>query len=67
MAVNKDWLMCQLDIKNTFLYGDMTKEVYMEQPPGFVAQGVTHLVCKLQKAIYDLKQSPRAWFDKSAK
>ena len=39
----------------------------MEQPPGFVAQGVTHLVCKLQKAIYDLKQSPRAWFDKSAK
>ena len=39
----------------------------MEQPPGFVAQGETHLVCKLQKAIYDLKQSPRAWFDKSAK
>ena len=67
MAVNKDWLMYQLNIKNTFLYGDLTEEVYMEQPPGFVAQGETHLVCKLQKAIYDLKQSPRAWFDKSAK
>lgn len=67
MAVNKDWPMYQLNIKNTFLYGDLTEEVYMEQTPGFVAQGETHLVCELQKAIYGLKQSPRAWFDKSAK
>ena len=67
VAVNKDWLMYQLNIKNTFLDGDLIEEVYMEQPPGFVAQGETHLVCKLQKAIYGLKQSPRAWFDKSAK
>lgn len=35
----------------------------MEQPLGFVAQGQTHLVCKLKKVIYGLKQSLRAWFD----
>ncbi|KAK8915915.1 hypothetical protein KSP39_PZI023039 [Platanthera zijinensis] len=37
--------------------------VYMEQPPGYVAQGDSQ-VCKLRKAIYGLKQSLRAWFDK---
>ena len=56
--------MYQLDIKNAFLYGDLIEEVYMEQLPGFVAQGEPHLVCKLKQAIYGLKQSPRAWFDK---
>ena len=35
----------------------------MEQPPGYVAQG-ENTVCKLKKAIYGLKQSPRAWFEK---
>ena len=36
----------------------------MEQPPGFIAQGKSGKVCKLHKAIYGLKQSPRAWFVK---
>lgn len=35
----------------------------MEQPPGYIALGESN-VCKLKKAIYGLKQSPRAWFDK---
>ena len=35
----------------------------MEQPPGYVAQGKTK-VYRLKKAIYELKQSPRAWFEK---
>jgi len=37
--------------------------VYMEQPPGYVAQGETK-ICRLKKAIYRLKQTPRAWFEK---
>ena len=36
----------------------------MEQPPGFVAQGEKGRVCHLRKSLYNLKQSPRAWFDK---
>ena len=36
----------------------------MEQPLGFVAQGEIGKVCRLRKSLYDLKQSPRAWFGK---
>ena len=36
----------------------------MEQPPGFVAQGESGLVCKLVRSLYGLKQSPRAWFSR---
>ena len=36
----------------------------MKQPPGFVAQGEISRVCRLRKSLYDLKQSPRAWFRK---
>ncbi|RVX07639.1 Retrovirus-related Pol polyprotein from transposon TNT 1-94 [Vitis vinifera] len=39
MAAMRSWPLYQLDIKNVFLHGDLAEEVYMEQPPGFVAQG----------------------------
>ncbi|WMV34161.1 hypothetical protein MTR67_027546 [Solanum verrucosum] len=65
MAVVRHWPPYQLDIKNVFLHGDPEDEVYMEQPPGFVAQGESsNMVCRLRRAFYDLKQSPRAWFGK---
>ena len=44
--------------------GDLAKEVYMEQPLGFVAQGESSLVCRLRRSLYGLKQSPRAWFSR---
>ena len=62
MVAMRSWPIFQLDIKNTFLYGDLAEEVYMEQPLGFVVQGESGLVCKLRCSLYGLKQSPRAWF-----
>ena len=58
------WDLHQLDIKNAFLYGDLVKEVYMEQPSSFVAQGEIGRVCHLCKSLNGLKQSPRSWFGK---
>ncbi|WMV45012.1 hypothetical protein MTR67_038397 [Solanum verrucosum] len=62
MAAMNHWPLFQLDIKNALLRGELVEEVYMEQPPGFVAQGESRLVCKLRRSLYGLKQSPRAWF-----
>ena len=62
MAAMCSWPLFQLDIKNAFLHGDLAEEVYMEQPPDFVAQGESGLVCRLRRSLYGLKQSPRAWF-----
>ena len=64
MAAMRSWSLFQLDIKNAFLHGDLAEEVYMEQLPGFVAQGESGLVCKLCRSLYGLKQSPRAWFNR---
>ena len=67
IAASQQWMIHQLDIKNAFLHGDLEEEVYLEQPPGFVAQGEYGKVCRLKKALYGLKQSPRAWFGKFSK
>ena len=60
IAAMRSWPLFQLDIKNVFFHGDLAEEVYMEQPPGLVAQGESGLVCKLRRSLYGLKQSPRA-------
>ena len=62
LAANLGWPLFWIDVKNAFLNGDLKEEVYIEQPlgfVGFVAQGEFGKVCRLHKAIYGLKQSPR--------
>ena len=60
-AANNKMLLHQMDIKTAFLNGNLKEEVFMKQPEGFVVKGQEHLVCKLKKSIYGLKQSPRCW------
>ena len=64
MATTHHWPLHKLDIKNVFLHGDLQEEVYMEQPPSFVAQGESGGVCHLRKSLYGLKQSLCDWFEK---
>jgi hypothetical protein len=49
-----------MDVKTTFLNGEIEEEVYIEQPDGFVIHGKASHVCRLKKALYGLKHAPRA-------
>jgi hypothetical protein len=52
----------QMDVKTTFLNGELDEEIYMDQPVGFVVDGQERKVCKLKRSIYGLKQSSRQWY-----
>ena len=45
----------QMDVKSTFLNGDLEEEVYIDQPDGFILGNDPKLVCQLRKALYGLK------------
>jgi hypothetical protein len=56
-----DYEIWQMDVKMTFLNGNLTEDVYMTQPEGFVDPKYARKICKLQKTIYGLKQTSRSW------
>jgi hypothetical protein len=61
MASQLDWKIHQMDVKSAFLNGDLVEEVYVSQPPGHEIEGKGGKVYRLRKALYGLRQAPRAW------
>ena len=62
LTANIDWSLHPFDLKNAFFHDDLKEKVYINIPPSYMATSESKIVCKLQRALYGLKQSPRVWF-----
>ena len=61
VAAALDYEIRQMDVKTALLNGELEEDIYMQQPKGFIALGQEHMVCKLHRSIYGLKQASRSW------
>ena len=61
LCAHHDWECHQMDVETAFLNGELEEDVYMKQPEGFIQPGQEHLVCKLNKSLYGLKQAGYTW------
>ena len=59
LVAHYDLELQQIDVKTTFLNGDLEENIYMAQPKGFVMEGKERMECRLKKSIYGLKQASR--------
>jgi hypothetical protein len=53
-----------MDVKSTFLNGNIEEEVHIEQPEGFLLSKNKYCVCVLNKTLYGLKQAPGSWYSR---
>lgn len=60
LAAANGWEIHHLDVKTAFLHGDLKEVVYVSQPEGFQVEGSLNKFYKLNKALYGLRQAPRA-------
>jgi hypothetical protein len=63
-AYSKNIKVYKMDVKSSFLNGELEEEFYIEQPKGFQLSENAYYVCKLKKALHVLKQNPRAWYSR---
>jgi hypothetical protein len=66
LAASKRWPVHQLDVRNTFLHGELKETVYCKQPTRFEGSTLPDHVCLLDKSVYGLRQVPRAWYQRFA-
>ncbi|GJT41467.1 ribonuclease H-like domain-containing protein [Tanacetum coccineum] len=66
LVASRHWPVHQQDVKNAYVYGDLSETIYMHQPPGFQDSAHPDYVCLLQRSLYGLKQASRAWFQRFA-
>jgi hypothetical protein len=64
LAASHGLLVHQMDVKTTFLNGELEEKIYIDQQDGFIANGQEGMVCKLLKFLYGLKQAPKQWHEK---
>ena len=62
LVAHFDLVLHQMDVKTTFLNGDLSGEVYMSQLEGFKENGKWNMVCRLERSIYGLKQASHQWY-----
>ncbi|KAL0559465.1 hypothetical protein IC582_004076 [Cucumis melo] len=62
LVAHYDLELHQMDVKTAFLNGNLDEKVFMDQPEGFMVEGKEHMVCKLKRSIYGLKQAFRQWY-----
>ncbi|KAF0909856.1 hypothetical protein E2562_000169 [Oryza meyeriana var. granulata] len=61
LATQEGWPVHHMDVKSAFLNSELIEEVYIRQPLGFTTVGHEDMVLRLDKALYGLRQAPRAW------
>ena len=62
IAASKHWEVHHMDVKISFIHGDIHEDIYMKYLEGYISDPT--LVCKLQKSLYGLKHAPRSWYAK---
>ena len=64
LAATNEWTIFQLDLKSAFLHGKLEEQAFIDQPPGYEKKESKNMVYRLKKALYRLKQAPRAWYSR---
>ena len=61
IVAHYDYEIWQMDVKIAFLNDNLDEQIYMMQPEGFITKNQEHMVCKLKRSIYGLKQTSKSW------
>lgn len=65
IAAAEDNEIVQIDVMTTFLYGELSEEIYMNLPIEYTILNNTGQVCRLHKSLYSLKQTSRVWNERN--